>query len=108
MVSEALTNVAKYARAGQATVNVSVGDGVATVEVADDGAGGADPRSGSGLRGLADRVGAHDGTLQLDSPPGVGTRLLALIPVGASSNGAATAHPPGDAWTPVSPTRTSP
>ena len=107
MVSEALTNVAKYARAGQATVNVSVGDGVATVEVADDGAGGADPRSGSGLRGLADRVGAHDGTLQLDSPPGVGTRLLARIPVGASSNGAATAHPPG-AWTPVSPTRTSP
>jgi signal transduction histidine kinase len=105
MVSEALTNVAKYAQATQATVNVSVGEGLATVEVADDGAGGADPRSGSGLRGLADRVGALDGTLQLDSPPGAGTRLLARIPLGCGVNGAPAARPAGDSWTPVSPTR---
>ncbi len=105
MVSEALTNVAKYAQATQATVNVSVGEGLATVEVADDGAGGADPRSGSGLRGLADRVGALDGTLQLDSPPGAGTRLLARIPLGGGVNGAPAARAAGDSWTPVSPTR---
>ena len=52
-----------------------------TVEVADDGVGGADAGRGSGLRGLADRVAALDGTLALDSPAGRGTRLHAEIPV---------------------------
>ena len=55
--------------------------GRVAVEVADDGVGGADAARGSGLRGLADRVAALDGTLALDSPPGRGTRLRAEIPV---------------------------
>ena len=53
-----------------------------TVDVTDDGIGGADATRGSGLRGLADRVAALDGTLSLDSPPGDGTRLHAEIPYG--------------------------
>ena len=52
-----------------------------TVEVADDGVGGADVGRGSGLRGLEDRIAALDGTLELHSPPGRGTRLRAQIPV---------------------------
>jgi signal transduction histidine kinase len=51
-----------------------------TVEIEDDGVGGADPRSGSGLRGLGDRVAALDGTLTVDSPSGGGTRVRARIP----------------------------
>jgi signal transduction histidine kinase len=80
-ISEALTNVAKYAGASEATVAVRRADGHAEVEVADDGVGGADPDRGTGLRGLADRLGALDGTLSLDSPPGSGTTLRAEIPV---------------------------
>ena len=81
VVSEALANVAKYARATQATVAVRRLNGRVTVEVADDGVGGADAAGGSGLRGLADRVAALDGTLSLDSPAGRGTRLQADIPL---------------------------
>ena len=81
VVSEALANVAKYARATHARVAVRRANGRVTVEVADDGVGGADAAGGSGLRGLADRVAALDGTLSLDSPPGRGTRLHAEIPV---------------------------
>jgi signal transduction histidine kinase len=81
VVSEALTNVVKYAHASQATVRVSRDNGHAVVEVADDGIGGADPDRGSGLRGLADRVSALDGNMELDSPAGSGTRLRAEIPV---------------------------
>jgi signal transduction histidine kinase len=81
VVAEALTNVVKYAHASQATVSVSRRNGVAVVEVADDGIGGADPGRGSGLRGLADRVSALDGSMRLDSPAGAGTRLRAEIPV---------------------------
>ena len=81
VVAEALTNVVKYAHASQATVRVSPVNGHAVVEVADDGIGGADPDRGSGLRGLADRVSALDGRMQLDSPAGSGTRLRAEIPV---------------------------
>ena len=55
-------------------------NGKAIVEVRDDGVGGADVRSGSGLRGLTDRVAALDGTFTLDSPPGQGTRIVAEIP----------------------------
>jgi signal transduction histidine kinase len=82
VVSEALTNVAKYAQASHATVTVRKLDRRVTVEVADDGVGGADAANGSGLRGLADRVAALDGTLSLDSEPGRGTRLRAEIPCG--------------------------
>jgi signal transduction histidine kinase len=81
VVSEALANVAKYAQASHATVRVRRVDGRVTVEVTDDGVGGADAARGSGLRGLADRLSALDGTLSLDSPPGRGTRLHAEIPV---------------------------
>jgi signal transduction histidine kinase len=81
VVSEALTNVAKYAKATEASVAVRRVNGRVTVEVADDGVGGADASRGSGLRGLADRVAALDGTLTLESPPGRGTRLRAEIPL---------------------------
>ena len=81
VVAEALTNVVKYANASQARVQVSRLNGHAVVEVADDGVGGADPDRGSGLRGLADRISALDGTLELRSPEGAGTLLRAEIPV---------------------------
>jgi signal transduction histidine kinase len=51
------------------------------VEVSDDGVGGADPDRGSGLRGLADRIAALHGTLEIDSPPGAGTCIRAQIPL---------------------------
>jgi signal transduction histidine kinase len=80
VVSEALTNVAKYAQASSASVSVRRDDGVVRVEIADDGVGGADATRGSGLSGLADRVAALDGTIVVDSPPGGGTRVRAEIP----------------------------
>ena len=70
VVSEALTNVARHARAGMAVVRVERRDGLLCVEVADDGTGGANVSGGSGLRGLADRVGALDGALEVESPAG--------------------------------------
>ena len=81
VVAEALTNIAKYANAKAATVRVSRANGRALVEVTDDGVGGADVSRGTGLRGLADRVGALDGTLEVESPPGGGTTIRAEIPV---------------------------
>ena len=81
VVAEALTNVVKYAKASEARVTVERLNGHAVVEVADDGVGGADPGRGSGLRGLADRVAALDGRLELRSPDGAGTVLRAEIPV---------------------------
>jgi len=80
VVSEALTNVSKYAHAGHATVRVERVDGQLLVEVSDDGVGGASASDGSGLRGLADRVAALSGTLDVSSPPGRGTRLRAHLP----------------------------
>jgi signal transduction histidine kinase len=79
-VSEALTNVAKYARASGARVSVHRANGSLLVDVTDDGVGGADAAKGSGLRGLADRVAALDGTLSVESPPGGGTRVRVEIP----------------------------
>jgi signal transduction histidine kinase len=78
VVSEALANAAKHARAGEVRVAVRDEGGLLVVEVDDDGVGGADP-SGSGLRGLADRVAAAAGTLEINSPAGVGTRLRACL-----------------------------
>ena len=80
VVAEALTNVVKYADASKATISVTRRDGTAVVEITDDGVGGADPRRGTGLRGLADRVSALDGSLALESEPGQGTCLRAEIP----------------------------
>jgi signal transduction histidine kinase len=90
VVSEGLTNVAKYARARHATVTVSRDDNRVVAEVTDDGVGGADLARGSGLRGLVDRVAALDGRLELHSPPGDGTRLRAEFPLGPARNGART------------------
>jgi signal transduction histidine kinase len=81
VVGEALTNVAKYANASHATVSVEVAGTRVVVEVIDDGIGGADVAAGSGLRGLSDRVAALDGRLEVESPPGGGTRLHAEIPL---------------------------
>jgi signal transduction histidine kinase len=81
VVAEALTNVAKYAQASVAHVRVSRDNGRAFVEVSDDGVGGADATTGSGLRGLADRVAALDGTLDVESPHGGGTRIRAELPL---------------------------
>jgi signal transduction histidine kinase len=83
--AEALANVAKHAAAAHVAVAVTVGDGQLRVEIADDGVGGANPRRGSGLRGLADRVETLGGTLRVESVPGRGTRLAAEIPLGGQA-----------------------
>ena len=83
VAAEALANVAKYAHAESACVRVlEDGDeGTMIVEVTDDGVGGADPARGSGLEGLVDRVEALDGSFEVVSPPGGGTRVRATIPL---------------------------
>jgi len=81
VVSEALTNAAKYARASQVRVDVTVTGGALRLLVQDDGIGGADPSRGSGLIGLSDRVEAAGGRIEITSPPGEGTSLLVTIPV---------------------------
>jgi signal transduction histidine kinase len=80
LVSESLANIGKHANATSATVEVARTNGQLTVEVVDDGCGGADTERGSGLRGLADRVEALEGRLRVWSPTGNGTRLRAEIP----------------------------
>jgi signal transduction histidine kinase len=80
VVSEALTNTAKHAAAMKASVALTERDGWLTVEVRDDGAGGADLDRGTGLRGLADRVAAIDGRLEIDSKAGQGTIVRAGLP----------------------------
>ena len=82
VVAEALTNVAKYAQASHATVEVARENGRVLVEVSDDGVGGADPENGSGLRGLADRLAVLEGRLEIDSDDGRGTTVRAQIPCG--------------------------
>jgi len=79
--SEALANVAKHASASAVRLSVTARAGTITVEVADDGAGGANPQGG-GIRGLADRVETLGGTLTVASAPGQGTRLTAVLPDG--------------------------
>jgi PAS domain S-box-containing protein len=81
VVSEALTNAAKYARASNVEVNAHVHDGRLQLRIGDDGVGGADPARGSGLTGLADRVAALGGTITITSPPGEGTSLRVELPV---------------------------
>jgi len=80
VVSEALANAAKHAKASAVRVAVDVADGVVRVSVCDDGVGGADPARGSGLVGLKDRVAAVGGTLTVHSRRGQGTRLTAELP----------------------------
>jgi signal transduction histidine kinase len=81
VASEALTNVAKYARATAAEVRVAANPSKLVVEIADDGVGGANPAGGSGLRGLADRVEALGGRLQVSSAPDAGTVITAELPL---------------------------
>src|SRR5262249_36411575 len=80
LVSEALTNAVKHSHANEVEVEAVRDGGVLRIEVRDDGIGGASGGGGSGLRGLADRVEALDGTLTVSSPPGRGTTLTAVIP----------------------------
>jgi signal transduction histidine kinase len=80
VIAESLSNVAKYAHARRAWVSVATENGSARVEVRDDGVGGAEPADGSGLQGLADRVGALGGQLRVESPPGGGTTVIAELP----------------------------
>jgi signal transduction histidine kinase len=84
VVSEALANVAKHARASVVEVLAEVRDGVLAVSISDDGIGGADPSRGSGLIGLTDRVQASGGTISISSHAGAGTRITAELPVDAS------------------------
>jgi signal transduction histidine kinase len=81
VVSEALANVAKYAHATEVQIRVFREDSRAVIEVVDDGVGGAAPERGTGLLGLADRIEALEGHLQVDSPPGKGTTIRAELPV---------------------------
>jgi signal transduction histidine kinase len=85
LVSECLANVGKHARATEATVSVAVVGDEVEVVVKDDGVGGADLAGGSGLQGLEDRVGALDGCVDIDSPPGRGTTVMATIPLAATA-----------------------
>jgi signal transduction histidine kinase len=85
VVAEALTNVDKYARTDTARVAIHRDGDDIVVVVEDDGVGGASLRSGSGLRGLNDRIAALEGTLTVDSPPGGGTRIEARIPCTAGT-----------------------
>jgi signal transduction histidine kinase len=80
VVSEALTNVAKYSSASRATVAVFQDNGSLEVEVNDDGVGGAEMERGTGLRGLAARLESIDGRLDVESRPGHGTAVRASIP----------------------------
>ena len=80
VVSEALTNIAKYASARHAKVILTQTNGRLSVEVSDDGVGGAELERGSGLRGLAARLEAIDGRLEVDSEPGRGTTVHATMP----------------------------
>jgi signal transduction histidine kinase len=83
VVAEAVTNAVKHARASQIDISLELGETL-RIQVVDDGVGGVDATTaGSGLTGLADRVAAFDGTLTIESPPGVGTTILARIPIPA-------------------------
>jgi signal transduction histidine kinase len=77
---EALANVVKHANAGSAQVAVRAGESVLEMEISDDGTGGVPAGGGHGLANIADRVGALDGEVVIDSPPGQGTRLVVRIP----------------------------
>jgi signal transduction histidine kinase len=86
IVAEALTNVVKHSQATSAEVRAAVENGTLSVEVGDDGVGGADPE-GHGLLGVGDRVAALGGRLRLDSRSGAGTVVIAALPLPSSSFG---------------------
>jgi signal transduction histidine kinase len=80
VIAEALTNVTRYSGASRAWIEIREAEGLALIVVRDDGVGGADPKQGTGLAGLADRVGALDGRLIVESVVGTGTTVRAEIP----------------------------
>ena len=80
VLSEALANAVKHSRARELRISLRQSGACLRIEIADDGIGGAVTGAGSGLRGIADRVEAHDGRLVIDSPPGAGTRILVEVP----------------------------
>jgi signal transduction histidine kinase len=82
VVSESLTNAAKYAQASVVQVQVHTADGNLHLSVRDDGVGGAIPKPGSGIVGLTDRIQALGGTISVTSPAGEGTELLVELPLG--------------------------
>ena len=90
LVSECLANIGKHSQATQATVAVTVVGDELEVIVKDDGVGGADVGNGSGLQGLEDRVGALDGCVDIESPPGAGTTVMATIPLAAPTEALST------------------
>jgi signal transduction histidine kinase len=81
VAAEALTNVAKYAHAEHASVQLTLDREHLFVQISDDGIGGADPTIGTGLRGLRDRVEARDGSFDVESPPGTGTTVRVELPL---------------------------
>ena len=85
VAAEALANVAKYADASTVGLVAETDDDRLRVEIADDGRGGADPASGSGLRGLADRAAALGGRVDVRSPVGGGTVVVARLPLGRAA-----------------------
>jgi signal transduction histidine kinase len=80
LVSEVLTNAVKHSHAHELQLHIARDDGQLRIEIADDGIGGAAYGTGSGLRGIADRIEALNGQLRIDSPAGGGTRLIAELP----------------------------
>jgi len=100
VVAEALTNAVRHAHPSVVTVHAALSDERLRLTITDDGVGGADPTSGTGLLGLGDRVAALDGRLDIDSAPGRGTTLHITLPDrpphGAGVEGAgARRTPPG-------------
>jgi signal transduction histidine kinase len=85
VVSEALTNAAKHARASVVDVELDTQDAALQLAIRDEGIGEADLSQGSGLVGLSDRIEALGGTLQVTSPVGNGTTLLIEVPLGGPS-----------------------
>jgi signal transduction histidine kinase len=80
IVAESLVNATRHSHASFAEVDVTMRDGAVRIEIVDDGVGGADLDRGTGLQGLADRAAAVDGTFDVVSPPGGGTRIVAELP----------------------------
>jgi signal transduction histidine kinase len=84
-IAEALANLSRHSHAHRAWVSMHYADGVLFITVGDDGAGGADPRAGTGLRGIERRLAAFDGTMTLSSPPGGPTVVTMELPCALSS-----------------------
>jgi PAS domain S-box-containing protein len=93
--AEALTNVAKYANATEATVHLTADGEQVAIAIRDDGRGGASLEAGSGLRGLVDRLGALGGRLNVESPAGRGTTVRAVVPLAADAQAGAGSGRPG-------------